>query len=125
MEQLARYNARRSWTADGSMEHVKAALIFGGKGSLLARVVSDEAGQLVMRLGSKSWFFLGAGLFTPNALVPMIVAMDLKDEGESVSISATAISNLPNWLIPRPGDRGRYEDSFERLFSNLMTATNI
>jgi hypothetical protein len=124
MNQLARYYARRSWTADASMEHVQAALIFGDKGSLLARVVSDEVGRLVMRLGSRGWFFMGAGLFTPNALVPMTVVIDLKDEGNAVTIDANAMSNLPDWLIPRPGDRGRYEDSFERLFSNLITATS-
>lgn len=120
------YQAQRTWTAYGSVEHVKAALIFGAKGSLLMRVVSDEGGRLVVRLGSRVWFGLEAGLFTPNALVPMTLLLDLRIEAEAITIEATAMSNLSNWmnLIPRPGDRGRYEDAFDRLFSNLTTATS-
>ena len=80
--------------------------------------------RLRMQMGSKTWFFVWAGLFTPNAVVPMTLVIDVRRQDDTLAeIEATAMSDLPDWLIPRPGDRGRYEDAFERLFSNLMNAT--
>lgn len=77
-------------------------------------------------MGSNLWFHLGAGLFTPNALVPMTLVIQLRNQMDALAeIDATAMSDLRFYVIPRPGDRGRYADAFERLFSNLMSATEI
>jgi len=76
-------------------------------------------------MGSNLWFHIGAGLFTPNAFVPMRLVIDVRTHiNAPAEIDATVMSDLRAYLIPRPGDRGRYEDAFESLFSNLKTATN-
>jgi hypothetical protein len=77
-----------------------------------------------MQMGSNLWFHIAAGLFTPNAFVPMRLVLEVRTKPDGLAeIDATALSDLRFYWLPRPGDRGRYEDAFERLFSNLMTAT--
>lgn len=119
------YQSQRRWTASGTVEHLQAALIVGASRSWRFRVVLNEVGRLEMRMGSNLWFHLGAGLFTPNTFVPMTLVVDVRKQDDALAeIDVTAISDLRFYLIPRPGDRGRYEDAFERLFSNLITATH-
>lgn len=72
MEGVTRYRAQRSWIASGTVEHVKAALMAGASRSWSTHLLADEGVRLRMQMGSKTWFFVWAGLFTPNAVVPIV-----------------------------------------------------
>ena len=92
---------------------------------LAISVLLNELGRIEMRMGSNLWFHIAAGLFTPNAFVPMTLVIEVRTQADArTEIDATAMSDLRGYWLPRPGDRGRYEDAFARLFSNLMTATD-
>lgn len=121
----ARYHEQRHWTSSGTCEEVQSALIGDVVRHWRWRVLSDQKGHVEIRMGSKFWLSLGGGLFTPNFMVPMRVAIDLIAQTEYlVEITASAVSEIFVWsFIPRPGDRSRYEDAFDAQFRNLIRAT--
>jgi hypothetical protein len=119
------YELQRCWTASGTVEHLQRALIVGASRSWRPRVLLNEIGHIEMQMGSNLWFHTAAGVFTPNMFVPMTLVVDVRTQVDDLAeIDAKAMSDLRFYWLPRPGDRGRYEDAFERLFSNLMTATD-
>lgn len=121
----ARYIKQRCWTSKGTPEAVREAITGDAARHWRWHISSDQEGHIEIRVGSKSWFFLVGGLATPNFLVPMRIAIDLIAQTESlVEITASASSDLPVWFLPRPGDRGRYEDAFDAQLRNLIQASS-
>jgi hypothetical protein len=118
-----RYRAEQQWTVVGTSEHVHAALIVAGARQWGARLLSDDKGRIEMRMGSKFWYF-GWGWFTRDSVVPMFLRVDVRAHpDDATEIDAVAASDLPSWILPRPGDRQRYAAAFDRLFDNLKEVT--
>lgn len=120
-----RYMQQSRWTCNGTLHQIHVALISAASCQRLLRVLSNEVAHIELRTGSRICFSLGAGLFTPNSLVPMTIRFDLDQIDEDVvEVLAELASDIANWsLIPRPGDHGRYLDAFDHLFRNLMVVT--
>jgi hypothetical protein len=118
-----RYRSERHWTVAGTSEHVQAALIVAGTRQWGARLLSDDKGCIEMRMGSKFWYF-GLGWFTRDSVVPTCLRIDVRTHPDNVTeIDAVAASDLPSWILPRPGDQQRYAAAFDRLFDNLKEVT--